>query len=226
MRFLRGAVDLLFPPFCALCDSSCRSTICSPCEERLELVRGDACARCGAGVNGRGACRECRGRDYQFAQTAAVGHYVGEFRRLLLQFKLGRREYLAHDLADRLAQRVLDRALPADCVVAVPMRGWSLLRRGYNPAEVLAARVARVIHRPRIRGLRKTRSTKPQATLPLKDRAENPAGAYAARKPKRIRSRSFLLVDDVLTTGATANECARVLREAGAREVNLAVLGR
>ena len=100
------------------------------------------------------------------------------------------------------------------------------MRTGYNPAEVLAAVVASALKRPLRRWIRKIKSTKPQATLPLEKRIENPKGAFALRKRAAVRGRCVLLVDDILTTGGTANECARVLLDAGASEVNLAVLGR
>lgn len=226
MKLLRGLAGLLYPSFCAVCDAASPGTVlCSFCEEKLERVMGETCRRCGADRGGRG-CVECRGKSFVFARAVAVGSYVGTLRGLLLKYKLGGHGYLADDLGRRLAQRVLDEVVPVDVVTAVPMRRWTRLRRGYNPAEELAAAVASKLRRSYVRALKKIRTTEPQAKLPLAKRASNPAGAYAVRKPAVVRSRSVLLVDDVLTTGATANECARVLLEAGAREVNLAVVGR
>lgn len=225
MRVLNLLAGLLYPPLCALCDARCPGAVCGACETKLELVDGEACRRCGAAILGR-ACGECRGREFVFARAAALGHYVGTFRGLVLRFKLGGQWHLARDLGRRLADRVLAAGLPAEVVVPVPMRKWAILGRGYNPAEELADQVAAALRRPFARALRKVRATKPQATLPLPERSTNPAGAYAVRKPASVRGRAALLVDDVLTTGATANECAKALLRAGASEVNLAVLAR
>jgi ComF family protein len=227
LKLIDRVLDLVYPPVCALCSQGCDIAICGKCSVLLELVGEDVCRKCGADLlPGARACRECRGREFLFSRAVAVGSYVGTLRDLLLRFKLGGEQYLAREFGRRLAQRVLDEGLEADAVAAVPMRAGALIRRRYNPAEDLARCVAGALQRPYVPALKKVRSTKPQATLPMKERASNPAGAFAVRRPKLVRSRSILLVDDVLTTGATANECARALLEAGAREVNLAVVGR
>lgn len=106
------------------------------------------------------------------------------------------------------------------------MKTMKVLVRGYNPAELLAERVAHVLKRPwTARALVKIRKTKPQMELPRTERLKNVEGAFRARA-RWIRNRSLLLVDDVLTTGATANACTQALFEAGAQEVFVAVAGR
>jgi len=225
VKLLERALDLVFPPLCALCDSPCAIAVCGECEEKLELTGEETCRRCGA-TRRAGGCRECRGRDFRFSRAVAVGHYVGTLRQLLLKFKLGGEAHLAREFGRRLGQRVLDEGIPADVVVPVPMRRWATFMRGYNPAEELAWNLSGSIGRPLVHGLSKVRKTRAQATLPMEQRAANPSGAYAVRSRKKIAGRSVLLVDDVLTTGATANECSRVLMDAGAAEVHLAVVGR
>lgn len=225
MSRLESLLDFLYPPLCALCETSATGSLCPVCVGGVAWVGGRPCRRCGAGRIGRG-CRECFGREFRFDGAVALGSYEGVLRELLLQFKLGGKIHLARDLGRRLAQRVLDEGLPVDGVTAVPMTWRALLRRGYNPAEELARSVSAAVCRPFWPLLRKRRSTKPQATLPVREREVNPVGAYVARKTGRIRGATVLLVDDVLTTGATAGECSRVLREAGARAVYLAIVGR
>ncbi|MHC4608691.1 MAG: ComF family protein [Planctomycetota bacterium] len=225
MRLLGRLLDLVYPPACALCGAACRAAVCAACEGKLELAGERTCRRCGASLDGR-VCRECRGREFRFARAVAVGRHEGTLRDLILRFKLSGRIHLARDLGRRIAQRVLDETVPVDAVTAVPMSRRTLLGRGYNPAEELAVCAAAALRRPFVPALRKVRATKPQATLPVAERSTNPIGAFAVRRAARVRGRTVLLVDDVLTTGATADECAKVLLEAGAREVNLAVVGR
>jgi ComF family protein len=141
------------------------------------------------------------------------------------RFKFGGRTDLARPLARKMAERVAAARWGSEIgtIVPVPMRRLKLLfERGYNPAELLALRLARELGRPARRWLAQSRPTPSQTSLTGAERRRNPAGAYRSR---RARGR-VLLVDDVLTTGATASECSRALLEAGASEVYLVVVGR
>jgi ComF family protein len=155
----------------------------------------------------------------------AAGRYAGYVRELVHRFKFGGRTDLARPLARRMAERVARAPWGASVgtVVPVPMRRLKLLfERGYNPAELLAHRLARELGCPARRWLAQVRPTPSQTSLSGPERRRNPRGAYRAR---RARGR-VLLVDDVLTTGATAGECSKALLRAGATAVYLAVVGR
>jgi ComF family protein len=216
-------LDLLYPRVCAACDAEIgepgRLAVCAGCEERLEWIRPPACARCGAGTGGA-ACGECAGKEILFAGATALGRYEGAFRELVLRLKFRGARHLAEELGRRLSARI---GRPFDAVTAVPMSRLKVLLRGYNAAELLAERVARHAGLPFRPGLlRKVRRTRPQADLELEERLANPRGAYRSKPVRGI----VLLVDDVLTTGATANACAEALRAAGAAEVHVAVAAR
>jgi ComF family protein len=155
----------------------------------------------------------------------AAGRYAGFVRDLVHKLKFGGRTDLARPLARRLAGRVAAAPWGASVrtVVPVPMRRLKLLfERGYNPAELLAGRLARELGRPMRRWLAQVRPTPSQTSLSGGERRRNPRGAYRAPRGRGV----VLLVDDVLTTGATAGECARALKTAGASAVYLAVVGR
>lgn len=222
------ALDLIYPRACEACggapEGSADGLACAACAPRMEWITGSACGRCGAEKAG-GRCFECGGRKFPFRGAVAAGRYAGRVRELVHRLKYGGRTDLAWPLARRMRERI-DRAPWAreiDAVVPVPMRRLKLLfGRGYNPAELLAHRLARELRLPARRWLAQVRATPSQTSLSGAERRRNPAGAYRARRARG----TVLLVDDVLTTGATASECARALLKGGAFAVYLAVVGR
>lgn len=216
-------LDVVYPRECASCGGRItearRLAFCGSCDGVLEWIAPPACPRCGAGLAGE-RCGECDGRDFRFAGATALGKYDGRLRDFLLVLKFRGGRYLADEFGRRLADRV---GKAADLVVPVPMSRWKLLFRGYNAAALVAERLARHAGLPYgARVLRKIRRTKPQAELEREERLRNPEGAY---RSDPVRG-SVLLVDDVLTTGATANACTEALLEAGASEVRVAVVAR
>ena len=215
-------LDLLYPRACSECDAPIdeegRLAFCGRCDERLEWIRPPFCPRCGAGTAGRD-CGECAGKEIAFDGATALGRYEGAFRQAVLRFKFRGARHLADDLGRRLSARI---GRKVDVVTAVPMSRLKVLFRGYNAAELLADRLASRLGVPCRRLLRKIRRTRPQADLALEERLVNPRGAYRSRPVQGV----VLLVDDVLTTGATANACTEALRAAGAAEVHVAVAAR
>jgi ComF family protein len=222
------ALDLVYPRVCESCggrpEGSVDGLTCAACAPRAEWILGETCRRCGAERTGS-RCSECGGRTYPFRGAVAAGRYEGFVRDVVHRFKFGGRTDLARPLARRMAERVARAPWGStiESVVPVPMRRLKLLfERGYNPAELLAQRLARELGRPARRWLAQTRPTPSQTSLTGAERRENPRGAYRARRARGI----VLLVDDVLTTGATAGECSKELLRAGAKAVYLAVVGR
>lgn len=222
------ALDLVYPRSCERCGARLEGPdgdlTCAECAPHAEWIEGPACPRCGAEPAPFG-CPECRGRAFPFRGAVAAGRYAGFVRDLVHKLKFGGRTDLARPLARRLAAKVAAAPWGAAvrAIVPVPMRRLKLLfERGYNPAELLAARLARELGRPMRRWLAQSRPTPSQTSLSGEERRRNPKGAYRARRSRGV----VLLVDDVLTTGATAGECARALLRGGAAAVYLAVVGR
>jgi len=216
-------LDLLYPRECAACGARIteadRLAFCTGCEGRLEWIAPPGCLRCGAAASA-GACAECADHEFAFAGATALGKYEGRLRDFVLALKFRGSRYLADEFGRRLASRLLRKF---DAVVPVPMGRWKLLFRGYNAAALVAERFAAHAGLRYAPGaLRKIRRTKPQAELEREERLLNPKGAYRASGVGGV----VLLVDDVLTTGATANACTEALRAAGATEVHLAVVAR
>ena len=213
--------DWLFPRACQVCGAS-GGPVCGACEASLEWIRGPGCLQCGAPGRAIRGCKDCVGKPMRFDGAVALGVYSGGMRELILALKHRENRDLAGYFAGRLAIQVRE---SADIVTCVPMSRLDFTLKGYNHAAALAEDVAR------IRGLafdehllRKIRRTQKQKALQLPERLLNPQGAFEASE--RARGKRVLVVDDVLTTGATLSACALPLRNAGARAVRVAVVAR
>jgi ComF family protein len=160
-----------------------------------------------------------------FDRAFSFGFYEGSLRSLIHLFKYSGMKPLARRLGEHLC-RALEDGASFDVVVPVPLhwrKGW---RRGFNQAELLAREVARRRGTSVLRALRRKRPTATQAGLTSAGRRRNVAGAFLLRSGADVRGKRILLVDDVMTTGATANACANALKRGGAKSVSLATLAR
>ncbi len=223
-------MDLLFPPRCQVCGELCDDPLCATCMEDVEFITDPVCPYCGQAVQpgwppGR-LCAECRdGRAVSGARAA--GFYAGTLRDAVRRFKFDGRTRLAEPLAEMLVvvvrREVDESGLPlGDCaaLVPVPLHPARLQWRGFDQARMLCERMAEAVAMPVWTDvLARIRNTTPQTELRGSSRRENVLGAFEARRGFKLRGRSILLVDDVFTTGATIEECARELRRAGAAAV-------
>lgn len=178
-----------------------------------------------APLDDSGRCMLCRLGVSGYDAVYSYGSYEGSLRRLIQLFKYhGMRPLASH--FGKLLAIALPRDQNFDLVVAMPMhwrRRWS---RGYNQAALLAAQIAKRWNAPVRNVVRRRRATTPQAGLTNAKRRANVAGAFRIRRGVRLDGMRVLLVDDVLTTGATASACARVLKRAGARQVTVLAVAR
>jgi ComF family protein len=231
-------LDLLFPPRCISCntelaDDYAEVMLCVSCQARLRLIDWPVCERCAAPVPETSgvqlACSHCRGVKLRFSRTIALGSYEGLLRQLIMRMKTDRSELVARNMID-LAWRGLKerlRALKVDVVASVPMDPWRRWKRGANPPRTMAERLAEKLGVPAAGGmLRLLRPVPAQVGLSRPARFRNVAGEMAVRTAYHLEAAHVLLVDDILTTGATSSEAARALRRAGADEVSVFVLAR
>ena len=237
-----AALHLLFPTPCHVCaaplDRDRVSSLCGRCWRALERMPAAGCSRCGwpfpdaesAAGTERPLCQRCRESEDHFTLARAVLCYRtnGTARAAILQAKHGRRLSLLRHLADLLAAEA-PRQLPMagwEGLVPVPLHWRRRWERGFNQAEVLARAVGRRHGLPVLRrALVRVRPT-PLQQGDVEARRRNVREAFAVRAPGVVRDRRLLLVDDVFTTGATCNACARVLLDAGAAEVGVLTLAR
>ena len=231
--WVTAALDLVFPPLCPVCDGMLgagrRDPLCGACWEGLERIAPPWCRCCGAPLGIEGLCGACRIRRPRFAYARAAALYGDLVREAIHAFKFGARRGLANPLGDLLAGLGLS-ALPGaapDVLVPVPLHPRRVRERGYNQALLLARRLERAWGVPvAADALLRAVPTLPQADLDAAARRRNVRDAFAVSRPERITGRHVVLVDDVLTTGATAGECARSLYRAGAAAVGVLTVAR
>lgn len=235
----RAAANLLFPPSCPLCgseqaDRPTAGPFCDACSTELPQPPINVCRRCAmpcpeyqASAEG---CVHCDPLKLRFDAAVTLGPYDGVLRQIVLKIKHAEFEALAHHVAALLVDRLKNRFgidPPFDLVGCVPMHWLRRWWRGTSAAQCLAERVARELRLPFYPDLlRCRRLLRRQSTLTAAQRRLNVRRAYRMSLGFDLRDAHVLLVDDVLTTGATASECSRALRRAGAASITVAALAR
>lgn len=231
-----GIRSLLFPVRCPGCGGAPgdpeADPLCAACRAGLPWMRPPCCGRCGISLPDAGAriCLSCRRDPPAFDGAVSVWRYEGAAQELVQALKYRGMLSLAPTLAREMARAV--RGWPggpaaAHAVTAVPLHPTRLRERTFNQADALARRLADELGLPYRPGLlRRLRPTRAQPGLPREERFRNVRGAFCAEPDPRLRGAHLLLVDDVLTTGATAQACALALTRAGAARVTVVTLAR
>jgi len=230
-----GALGLIYPPHCAACgsDTSPGIHICESCNEGADRIEPPRCERCSqpfdGAITGSFECSNCSERSFHFDCAVAPYRSKGVVREFIHRFKYNGHLELRHPLTDWATQALEDERIaghPFDAFVPVPLHWWRRARRGFNQADELASLLAPRAKVPVLRALKRIRYTTTQTAFDRRERMENLRGAFIVRHPPAVLSRHLILVDDVFTTGSTVDECARVLREAGAASVRALTVAR
>lgn len=240
-----GLLDLVYPPRCLLCERLDRPAVCDECAAAFTPVPEPFCPRCGRPIDEAGAsCRTCRERmqgaeeeeGWAFDAARACAIYEGAIRHGIHRLKYDGAEMLGEPLGAYLANRCVVGGLFPEAtlrqigaVVPVPMHPSRERARGYNQARLLAMPIAEMLGVPLLPPdlLRRTRRTPPQVRLGGAARRGNLREAFAVTKNgdmAAVSGKDLLLIDDVFTTGATVDACARALKDAGARSVIVVTL--
>lgn len=233
----RAALDVLLPPTCVTCDAAVDAPgrLCADCFAGTSFITEPCCRRCGVpfataseGVPER-LCPSCSAQPPKYDRARAALRYDAQARRMILPLKYADRTEMASALATQMARAGATLLREADVLVPVPLHRMRLFRRRYNQAALLAVAVGRLARRPVLPdGLRRLRATQALGSKTAEARAAEMEGVIAVRPSRaaRIEGARVLLIDDVLTSGATANACTAALRAVGAIGVDVLVAAR
>jgi ComF family protein len=237
-RILPWLLNLIFPPVCPICKTLINGKgenliICPDCRQAIRPVHPPYCPHCGlpypAGTGEDHPCAPCLKEKWYFAIHRSCALYEGALKEAIHRFKYEGVFTLVRVFGDLLqpAFQILSRDYPADVMVPVPLHIRRLRERGFNQALLIVKELSKRTGIPYAeRALKKIKDTPVQITLKRRERRKNLSRAFAVGDEEAIRGKVVVLVDDVYTTGATVNECSRVLLRAGAAQVAVLTVAR
>lgn len=228
--WLNAGLAFLYPEICQLCHARragpAESFLCAECRAKVRFIEPPFCDRCGFPFQGQITqafeCANCRGTELHFRSARSAVAAKDELLEIIHAYKYRRALWFEPFLGDLLAQKARPQlaAEPWDWIVPVPLHPTKQREREFNQAERLAARLSDATRIPlNSTFLRRVLPTRTQTRLSREERQANVRHAFAAARGRELKGKRIVLIDDVFTTGATTNACARVLREAGAGEV-------
>ena len=245
LKFGSALVSLVYPATCLGCeasidaieneqvDSSFADQFCADCWKRLPTGPSNGCPKCGSfikrPVTFGDRCALCFDTRFHFGRNVAMGSYRGLVKHLILRMKRDMDEVLAIHIGRLLGERMQQNEVvrQADMLVPVPIHWRRRIKRGFHASQVLAEGLSMAARIPVQRNLISCqRLTEKQGKLTGNKRSENVKNAFTLKPLTCIDGANILIVDDVMTSGATISELARILKKAGAAEVNSAVVGR
>jgi competence protein ComFC len=234
-ELFQAAVSLLYPATCTTCGRNVRAGeyLCSECQTKIVRIVAPFCETCSdpfdGSINSAFTCANCAHRAIYFDAAVAAYRGRGIVREVIHEFKYGRQIHLRHLVAQWLRAALDDerlRGISFDLLVPVPLHAARRRERGFNQASLLAELLSAQTSIRAKPLLERIRYTTTQTALDRSERMENLHNAFRLRKNANVRGLRVLLIDDVLTTGSTLSECARVLKRAGATSVHAATAAR
>lgn len=225
---LRALSSLLYPPACTICTAPVHDGeyLCDACDDKITRIVPPFCEKCSepfaGAMNGTFNCANCAQREIHFDAAIAAYRSRGIVRRIILDFKYGKQIHLRHLVGQWLCAAFRDPRLCGrtfDVAVPVPLHPARERDRGFNQAALLAQLLNREMSIKVSPVLERLRYTRTQTAFDRAERMENLRDAFRLRKNADVRGLRVLLVDDVLTTGSTLSECARILKAARASSV-------
>lgn len=235
---VKHLVDLLFPMSCEVCEvricSGGLPGICEACWGKIRFMDGPCCPRCGRPFTSEAAlshspnhlCGDCRERPPDYERAISVAVYEKPLAEAIHLFKFSKKTRWSRPLGQLLLKKRSE-FCGMERIIPVPLHPKRLREREFNQSLLLARELSHATGIPlQIDTLQRVHWTRPQIGLNGDERRKNVRKAFEVKHPQQVQDRNILLVDDVFTTGATVNECARVLKRAGAKTVNVLTLAR
>lgn len=225
-------VDMIYPKVCPVCfeisDSDKNDTICSRCKSRLSYVKEPRCARCGKSVDDEESeyCYDCAAKKHIYRQGTAVWNYTPEIQQSIYAFKYRNQREFSKVYAKEMAENCghIIRSWNADVIIPIPLHDKKQRIRGFNQAELVALQLGKLLGiSVDTSVLVRIKNTAPQKELDDIERLKNLENAFNLAQSV-VKYKKVILVDDIYTTGATIDECAKLLLDAGVSEVFFASL--
>lgn len=229
----RSLSDLVFPPFCPICEQELthhEHLVCEDCFENIRTIEGYVCRKCGAPLEqGSKHCSFCRGKTFHLSKIRAFGIYAPPLSEMIHLLKYERKTHLSHRLGIYLANLYLadsDISI-SSAIIPVPLHQVRLRERGYNQSLLLAQKVSEITGRELLSGVViREKPTRSQTALTHVERVANLKNAFGVVDPDQLKGASVTVIDDVLTSGTTLDEMAKTILDAGADKVYGLVLAR
>jgi len=223
-KFFEYLISLIFPRRCGFCGRTIAANlhICKECGDNLPRILGDICKNCGRELN---VCC-CKNKKYEFELCVAPFYYEGIVKSGIWRYKYRGKLYAAETFSYYLLDAIhLEYSnIDFDIVSAVPMSKKEFAKRGYNQSVLLAKLLARKLNIKYSEALTKICDTKTQQSCNALQRQGNVFGVFKATDIKNIKDKTILFVDDISTTGTTLNECSKMLKLAGAKQIYCVVI--
>lgn len=228
LRIADIILNLLFPLRCGFCSEiipciqATRYPLCEKCLSKIKFIGQNACAYCGKELNDgeKNICKYCKGARY-YEKVISVCEYSGLAREKILEFKFMGKKELYKVFSILIIEKLkMTNFRNFDIIISVPIHSSKLAERGYNQSELIAREIAKYFGLPvSSSNLIKDKQTESQSLLDKTKRIMNVLDSFRVQDKREIKGKKVLLVDDIITTGATVNECSKVLKQAGGLEV-------
>lgn len=237
-KIFNRIVNFVFPAQCIICKTFIENNdgICFECLNEIEFISDPKCAYCGypfeikfpeSGKNKLYVCPRCLKSKPKFDKCVSVVRYNDASKKIILPFKHADKTNYAKIMGRMMASTVSPFIEKVDFIVPVPIHLKRMLKRKYNQSALLSNVISSITGKPALfNTLIRTSFKESQGHLSIKDRKLNVSGAFSVKNPFKIKGKNILIIDDVFTTGATINECAKVLKSAGARRIFVVTFAR
>ncbi|MDD5085621.1 MAG: ComF family protein [Candidatus Omnitrophica bacterium] len=234
-RYIEAFIRLFYPAYCHVCGRQLNLdewAVCGRCLTKVKHLKKPLCRRCGLELPPYARkgwlCNRCRGRKTAYDRLWVPFAYEGAVQTMLRAIKFRKKRGLIRVFRPLLEGSIVElRKERIDFIIPVPLDGKRKRIREFNQSALLAKEAGRLIEKPvREDILRKKRHTEPQSILSRQKRFANVRDAFGVLRPSLVKGKDILLVDDIITTGSTVNECARILKGCGAKNVHVLALAR
>ncbi len=225
--------NFIFPPFCPICGNELKKNerlICEDCYSQIKTIESYFCRKCGAPlIKNRKTCDYCKGKNFYFSKVRALGTFSSPLSEMIHLLKYDRKTLIAERLGLLLGNLFISypELSDTDVIIPVPLHRTRMRERGYNQSLLLAKKVSLISGKELCyKVVARTKATKSQTALDNEKRRENLKNAFSVVEPQKIKNKSVLVVDDVMTSGTTLDEIAKSLLESGADSVYGLILAR